>query len=451
MRGATATAAGPLQLRTARAVGATVRLATPASGLVLRARGVACGGPASVSVAIDQHKVAKAVLRGARFQSVTVRKALTAGTHRIAVGLANAHAQRGCRREVWVDDIVVRTAPAAPAAPIAAPAASVPTAVPTPAPAPAEATQAPPTADTGAPEAVTAPAPTTATPPAQPSTPAPPVDTRAKLQWAPPALAAPTTINVAQGDQTYTLDTTKDYVINLGAVTHVGAVSISGGRNVVMIGGRIALTTLSTKATALNIKNSTGTVHVEGVAFDGTSGHEMDAIQIQAPAATVQVENVRADGLLGTFDTNHSDVIQPWGGVGRLRVDRLSADSNYQGIFTRPDQGAIGSVDLRHVDLTFNNAAAGSSGGYLLWMTTGCDMAPTALSDVYIAPRTGKSVGTAVWPPTSDPTCPARLSGTRVTWPTLPVTGAVLGGAPSGGAYVPAGSVGPGYTSPGYQ
>jgi hypothetical protein len=78
-------------------------------------------------------------------------------------------------------------------------------------------------------------------------------------------------------------------------------------------------------------------------------------------------------------------------------------------------------------------------------------MAPTTLSDVFIRPRTGKSVGAAVWPPTSDPTCPAKLTGTQVTWPSLPVTGAVTGGAPTGGAFVPTGVAGPGYVSPGYE
>jgi hypothetical protein len=264
-------------------------------------------------------------------------------------------------------------------------------------------------------------------------------------------LTSPTTIVVAQGDQNYALDKTKDYIIDLGSETHVGAVKLSGGRNVTMIGGHIALPTTSTQVVALNIRAGVGTVHVEGVEIDGTSGHEMDAIAIQAPDANVQVENVRAEGLLGSFDTNHSDVIQPWGGVKALRVDRLTADSNYQGIYTRPDQGAIGTVDLRHVDMAFNDSAASSSGGFLLWMTNGCDMAPTSLSDVYIKPRSGKTIGAAVWPPSTDANCPAKVSANTVTWPSLPVIGTVTGGIPEGGSFVPAGSVGSGYSSPGYQ
>jgi hypothetical protein len=236
----------------------------------------------------------------------------------------------------------------------------------------------------------------------------------------------------------------------LGTTAHQGNVTIKGGRNVTIKGGTIAIPASSTKRSALNITDSIGTVHVEGVLFDGTQ-HEMDAIQIVAPSATVQLENIRAVGIVGTFATNHSDVVQPWGGVKALRVDRLTADSNYQGIYSRPDQGAIGSVDLQNVDLTFNNAAATSSGGFLLWMTDGCTMAPTTLSNVYIAPRFGSTVGAAVWPTTTDASCPSKLSGSSVTFPKLPVTGGVIGGTPPVGAFVPAGKAGTAYASPGYQ
>ncbi|HEY6760974.1 MAG TPA: carbohydrate-binding domain-containing protein [Baekduia sp.] len=475
---ASASGAGQtLALRTAKPVTATVRLTTPGTAVTVRARGVACAGSPVLAVAVDGAGRRTRRLSGGRYEALTVARALSAGAHHVTVALVNAHVQHGCRRAVVVDRVVVKTTRGAPsgavpsapqamavATPPAAPviAALAAPAAQSSAPEPPAIADAPSSGDDGSPSGGDAPSsgtdgpPSGDTPPSggdttTPDAPPPPVDTRAKLAWAPPALNAPTTIDVAQGDQAYTLDTTKDYILNLGATTHLGAVSINGGRNVVMIGGRIGLSALSTKATALVIKNSTGTVHVEGVDFDGTSGHEMDAIQIVAPAATVQVENVRADNLLGTYSTNHSDVIQPYGGVARLRVDRLTADSNYQGIFTRPDLGAIGSVDLRHVDMSFNNAAAGSTGGYLLWMTTGCDMAPTSLSEVYIQPRAGKTLASAVWPTTTDAGCPAKLTGTRATWPGLPVTGAVNAGAPSGGSFVPVSGAGPGYVSPGYQ
>jgi hypothetical protein len=257
-------------------------------------------------------------------------------------------------------------------------------------------------------------------------------------------------ITVPQGDQTYNLDTTKDYVLKLGASTHAGGPGISGGRNVVVIGGRIAPPASSSRAVALGISNSVGTVHVEGVWIDNPSGKEFDAIQISAPKATVQLENVRATGLRGSYDTNHTDVVQPWGGVARLRVDRLSGTTNYQGIFDQPDKGPIGPVDLRHVDLSYDNVGA-KTGGYLLWLTNGCSAATTALTDVYVKGRTGSTLGSTVWPPTGAATsCPASIVQNAASWPALPISGVARWGAPPGGPFVTAADAGTAYVSPGY-
>jgi Ca-dependent carbohydrate-binding module xylan-binding len=369
---------------------ATVKPAAATTSVAVLARGTQCDGAPTLQVTVDGVKAATFTVSATKYSNYTVAKSLSAGSHTIAVTLTNDHSSASCDRNVYVD--TVRTLSPSASAPVAA----------------------------------------------------------AKLRWPAPALTTPTTIAVAQGDQTLTLDKAKDYVLNLGSTVHKGALWINGGRNVVVKGGTIALPASSTRTTAMSIANSVGTVHVEGVVLDG-SAHEMDAVQIVAPAATVQLENIRAVGIVGTFATNHSDIVQPWGGVAKLRIDRLTADSNYQGIFTRPDQGTIGSVEIQNVDMAFNNAKATSSGGYLLWMTSDCAMAPTTLSNVYITPRLGTNVGTAVWPATTDATCPSKLSGNTVTFPNLPVTGSVIGGAPPAGSFVPAGKAGTAYVSPGYQ
>ncbi|HEY6760976.1 MAG TPA: carbohydrate-binding domain-containing protein [Baekduia sp.] len=379
---------------------ASVKLTSAATSFTVRARGSECAGAPSLQLLVDGASVAVWSVTTNTYVNYAVTRSVAAGTHTLTLRLTNDYMSSACDRNLFVDTVRA-LGPAAVSAPTT-------------------------------PSSVTA------------------VAVNPKLRWAPPALTTPATVNVAQGDQVVTLDKTKDYILNLGTATHLGALSIAGGRNVVLKGGAIALPATSTKNTALVIKDNVGTVHVEGVLFDGTQ-HEMDAIQIVAPSSTVQVENVRAVGLLGSFDTNHSDVIQPYGGVAKLRVDHLSADSNYQGIFTRPDLAPIGSVELQDVDLAFDNAAAGATGGYLLWMTTNCKMAPTTLSNFYIAPRTGTTVGTAVWPATNDSSCPSKQTGNGVTFPRLPVTGGVIGGAPPAGAFVPAGKAGVAYTSPGYQ
>ena len=281
--------------------------------------------------------------------------------------------------------------------------------------------------------------------------PAPGASARPKLAWAPPALAAPTTITVAQGDRRYSLDTAKDYIIKLGSATHAGGLTLSGGRNIVIVGGRIAPPASSTAVVGLLITGAVGTVHAEGIWFDGASGHEFDAVQLDAPRATVQLENLRATGLRGSYDTNHTDIVQAWGGVAKLRVDRLTGTSNYQGIFTQPDLGPIGSVDLRHVDLAYDNAGA-KSGGYLVWLAHDCNAAPTWITNVYVRGRPGSTLGSTVWPPQGTATpCGGVLAAVNaIEWPALPVNGVVRWGAPPGGSFVTAGNAGSAYTTPGY-
>ena len=257
-------------------------------------------------------------------------------------------------------------------------------------------------------------------------------------------------MTVPQGDQRIQLDVTKDYIVKLGAVAHAGGLSIKGGRNVVLVGGRIQPPTTSTMNFGLAISGAVGTVHVEGVAFDGSSGHEFDAVQIVAPQAVVQIENVRAIKLRGSYTTNHTDVVQPWGGVKALRIDRLTATTNYQGIFNQIDQGPIGSVDLRHVDLTYDDVGA-RTGGYLLWLTNGCQAAKTTLTDVYVKGRPGSTLGSTVWPPTGQATkCGGVLSGLGIGWPSLPVTGTARWGAPPAGPFVAPSELSGTYRSPGY-
>ena len=76
------------------------------------------------------------------------------------------------------------------------------------------------------------------------------------LNTAYPAQQPGAAVLIAQGDQVLNLDKTKDYNVVLGAAPHVGAVSIVGGRNVVLKGGTIGIPATSAKNTALIIKDS---------------------------------------------------------------------------------------------------------------------------------------------------------------------------------------------------
>ncbi|HEY6760975.1 MAG TPA: hypothetical protein VI318_15875 [Baekduia sp.] len=413
----------------------TVTLAAPAGQVAVRVRR-RCGPGATVRLTIDRRTAIRRRVTARTWRTLQVAMVIPAGRRRVALtvdGGRTAH----CRRPLGFGAVRLLAAPAGTSPASGGADTTPPSALQAPASTTAPTTTAP-GGTTGTDGGAT-------TPGTSPATPA-----RPKLAWAPPALTAPTTIAVGAGDQTYTLDTTKDYILKLGTATHAGGLGIRGGRNVVIVGGHIALPASSTRAVALGISGAVGTVHVEGVWIDGSSGREFDAIQINAPKATVQLENIRATGLRGSYDTNHTDIVQPWGGVARLRVDRLSGTSNYQGIFDQPDQGPIGPVDLRHVDMAYDNAGA-KTGGYLLWLTNGCAAATTTLTDVYVKGRAGSTLGSTVWPPTGAATnCPAKIVGDTASWPDLPVTGVARWGVPPGGSFVTAADAGASYRSPGY-
>jgi hypothetical protein len=407
-----------------------VHLMSRTDRLAVRVR-LRCGKGTTALLTLDRRTVVRRRISARRVQEIAVAFVTPAGRHRVALTSRGGTSPR-CRRPLSTGAVrfLARdgSGPASGQEPSTGAGAGV-------GPGADEVTGAAP-AEPG----TTVPA---TSPPAGPA--------RPKLAWAPPTLSSPTTIAVAQGDQRINLDTTKDYIIRLGSSTHAGGVGLSGGRNVVVIGGRIVPPAGSAMAVGLGISNATGTVHVEGVSFDGASGREFDAIQINAPKATVQLENIRATGLRGSYDTNHTDIVQPWGGVARLRVDRLTGTTNYQGVFNQPDLGPVGPVELRHVDLAYDNVGA-KTGGYLLWFTKGCDAARTTLNDVYVKGRQGSSLGSTVWPPTGQATnCPAVVSGATASWPALPITGVARWGAPPGGSFVLPADAGTAYRSPGYS
>jgi hypothetical protein len=311
----------------------------------------------------------------------------------------------------------------------------------------AAATPASPTAPGGVaspPAAARAPQAAAPAPAATPIPAAPPVMS-IPLRWAPPALTSPTVVELGTGPTYTRMDPARDYMVVLPDATKVGGTVLDGGHNVVVIGGRVTVPDAGPGSTdaaahrALYVKNATGTVHLEGIAIDGSGGGESDAIAISAPQATVQVENVRATGIRGGYSTWHADVIQPWGGVKDLRVDGLTASSNYQALQLNRDQGPIGSATLRRVDLS-QDPGPYDMGGFMLWLTSGsaCTGYPVSLDEVYIAPRGGRTLRTSVWP--EDQTCRAAL----------PITGAVRRGPPPDGPFVPAGTAGTDYRSPGY-
>lgn len=274
-----------------------------------------------------------------------------------------------------------------------------------------------------------------------------------RLMWAPPPLQNPVTLRLGTGYTSNTLDDSKDYIIRLPDSVKTGATILTGGRNIVMIGGHIRIPSYAgnhARARAIYIKNNKGTVHIEGIFVDAVADGQGDAVAIDAPESIVQVQNSRFENIIGAYDEFHGDLIQPWGGVEALRVDKLTGSSNYQGLFIPTDLRPVGRVTLRRTNVTaLPEWYPGSKGGYMTWINRG----PVYdFAEVYVQPRAGRSLGKTVWPDVEHVTDPVVIENGFAHWPTMPdVTGGVHEGAPPGGDFVPAGVAGLGYVSPGYD
>jgi hypothetical protein len=227
----------------------------------------------------------------------------------------------------------------------------------------------------------------------------------AALRWKPPSLTNPVRVHVTNARPTLWLDSTKDYIVEMAnaPITATGGVSITGGHNVVLIGGHISIPwqgagPAPNSRRGLYLKNQTGIVHVEGVLIDGSDlgeGIDLD----QRKGSTVQIENVRILGIhardeVGFSDT-HPDVIQTWGGPAVLRIDRFIGTTDYQGFYLDPTQydknADIRLADFRNVDITGTPTSA-----YLLWQATPF---PMRISNVWIRPAA--RMGNAMWPSAS--------------------------------------------------
>lgn len=273
------------------------------------------------------------------------------------------------------------------------------------------------------------------------------------LTWAPPPLSNPISISLGTGSTTNTLDPAKDYIVKLPAAIKNGTTHLRGGRNVVVIGGHIRLPSYGTagNANAFRIQDNVGTVHIEGVYVDTVADGQGDALAIDADNSIVQVQNCRFAGLKGATDEYHADVIQPWGGVKELRVDKLTGTSNYQGLFLAVNLGPIGRATFKRTNIRMlPEWYAGAGGGFAIWI--GNEEPYFTFENVYVEPRANRTLGNSVWPQTSDPEHPLVITNGFGTWPSLPrTTGGVHAGPPPGGDYVPVGVAGYGYVSPGYQ
>ncbi len=154
-----------------------------------------------------------------------------------------------------------------------------------------------------------------------------------------------------------------------------GGISITGGHNIRIIGGYLTIPAAlvpddnpnNYERTMINIKQVTGTVHIEGVRIDasGTCAPELvcgpafDAIKLASPNAVVEIVNTRIMDPTTTRTagkTLHSDGIQAAGGVRSLRLDRVTMRSKFNNMQLRQEDNGtlrepIGPMYFRRTDI----------------------------------------------------------------------------------------------------
>jgi prepilin-type N-terminal cleavage/methylation domain-containing protein len=307
------------------------------------------------------------------------------------------------------------------------------------------------------------------------------------LTWSPPTCGDTThgCVDLSLADtgshQSPSLSSSNDYRIHLPSVPLRGGLTISGGHNVIIIGGEIDLTTpcddSSSACHGIYIKrgSASGSVFLEGIYIknpDATYSHYTgDGIDVNDyPGVTdVTMENVRVGGIDGCDPTGdpaaHADVFQPYNAGGaKLHVDHFTGTTDCQGFQVDPDyawsatgttpvEGIFNNVNIN----VFANPHTGNNNRYAWWFVDSnnpCVGYPTTLVNDYTQEPNGTLSINSVWPDTNQPSsCKSVWSAASKTL-SFPIgtqiTGVMNAGLPPGGDFVPVGTAGIGYASPGY-
>ena len=279
--------------------------------------------------------------------------------------------------------------------------------------------------------------------------------TGSKLSWAPPQLTSPVTYRVSgDGPGTIAAAPGQDSIVVWDAPTH-RRLRMTGGRHWVIRGGEVnndkQWTNLGDQS-GLQFENLTGTAFVEGMYIHGAHGKDGIRVGSGGSNATLVVQNTRILQRMSGPTAYHADVIQAYGGVKALRVDRLTGSGDFQGQMWKQETGTtFGPTDFRRV----NYRAAIPEVAYMVNLVMSSPTQPVTLSEVYSEPDPSFVSGDfcRAQSPVTGSTCRTDADGRKyVTWSGTPITvsGRVTQGPPPGGDFAPAGVPGLRYASPGY-
>jgi hypothetical protein len=277
-----------------------------------------------------------------------------------------------------------------------------------------------------------------------------------KLTWAPPALSDPVTYRVSgEGPGTITVPEGQDSIVAFdGPVNR--RIRMDGGRHWIVRGGEVdnnrEWPNIEEQA-GLQFQNVTGTAFVEGMLIHGRYGKDGIRVAAGGSQTTLIVQNSRIVDRMSGPDDYHADVIQPFGGIRSLKVDRLTGSGDYQGQMWKQEPGTtFGPTDFRRV----NFRAVRPQKEYMINLVMSSPTEPVRLTEVYTESDPDFVDGDfcRAHTPSGRADCATDEDGRQyVTWSDTPiqVRGRVTEGPPPGGDFVPAGAAGMGYVSPGYR
>ena len=286
----------------------------------------------------------------------------------------------------------------------------------------------------------------------------------------------------AMGHQQLSLSPSNDYRLHLPSDrAQIGGITISGGRNVILVGGEIDLIApcnafLASSCHGIDIsKPTSGSVFIEGVwirnpqdPFLFSTGDGIIVDDLASAPNDITLQNIRVDGISGCAPVgfDYADVYQPLAAPGAVqRIDRLTATTNCGGLALDPDlaysRDNTSSLNIIIKNTNINvlpNKYLGNTNRYAYWFTYGsrsCYSGPVSLTNVYAQEPDGTLAVNSVWPDTDQPAACVSVwnfATGQLTFPNSPqISGYITAGLPSGGDFVPAGVAGIGYVSPGYQ
>jgi hypothetical protein len=294
-----------------------------------------------------------------------------------------------------------------------------------------------------------------------------------RLNWAPPALRDPIRLEAPVGNFAPKLAPGRDYLITCPR-ERSGDLMIVGDpkqppRNIVLIGCRMH--------GRLVARYFSGVFHGEGLFIaPGRNADGFDCGGSDGPTGICRLQNVRITGLVGSKGGYHADCVQPWGPVAGFQIDRLTCDTNYQGLFLAPRSWFDFAVLLR-INLRDNGIPnADGNPGALYWFM---DTDQSGTRDIrkpdstivciscygrvragftFLARGVYPSPGTTIVRTPVDPVGRQRnhavcwADPTRIFGNVAPggACEAVIAGDPPRGDFVPE-SIGYSYTSPGYR